>query len=417
MSTSSFPHDDGQESASHCSLNDGTRLNCDSNEIALAFIAAATQPTHLLPPAFSSDEAKPSHPCREDSGEGNTVVLETATGENITEGVYGNDDSLQSSLEGRTCRQDDRRTIPAGRDDCSSTCGGGPNGGRRLQVRNSGEAAGKSACFDRARGATRGEDASKTREPAKQSRCWVCSGNTSEKKNVSERSVEVDGDVDRRFVSLWSHVQSAVWHANACHSVLGLNLTPAPASSTSGSEQGKASVCIDPLLLRPASALQFYRRSCRVERRRRQHNRSGPANGAQANMAREATGDVAHSRQKHHERLAPRCPTSTHEDEQASSQSKETAENHERRRRQKWPPENLCDGTLGKSNDTGSCGYRKAHEKQQRCEVHGEGSVMQLPAYEVEHGGASTDGCWGKCAWAQRVRKVMGAAGLDWAPE
>lgn len=411
MSTSSFPHVHGEESASRCSLNDGTRLICCSNEIALAFIAAATRPAHSLSPAFFSDEAKPSRPSREDPGKGNTVLLKTAPGGNTAESLCWNDYSLQTTLEERPCKQDGHRTIPARTDGCGSTGGEDSNGSCRKQVRGSDEAAGKSACLDKARGEARKDDSPKTREAAKQPKCWVCFGNTSEEKDGSESLAEVDGDVDRRFVSLWSHVQSAVWHANACHSVLGLNLTPTPALTTLGNKQGKASLCIDPLLLRPDLALRFYRQSCLVERRRRQHQRSGPLNGSEAKMTMRATVEVTDFHQTHQEHLAARSPTSTHEHEQGPFQSKETAENHERRRREKWPPADPCDGALKTSNDTGSRGHRNTHEKQQRCEVHGGESSMQLPTSEVKHA-ASTDRCRGTCAWAQRVRKVMGAAGL-----
>ncbi|CAN0412305.1 unnamed protein product [Ascophyllum nodosum] len=67
-------------------------------------------------------------------------------------------------------------------------------------------------------------------------------------------------DEVRAFVSLWSRVQSAVWHVNTCLEVLGL------AGAVRGSE-ALSCTAVHPLRLRPALALEAFRK--RIENRRR----------------------------------------------------------------------------------------------------------------------------------------------------
>lgn len=95
-----------------------------------------------------------------------------------------------------------------------------------------------------------------------------------------------EGEDERRFVCLWSQVQSAAWHVNACLDALRLT----------ESRKGTGGIAFDPLRLRPALALElFYKRRQNRHIRGSDRPNEPPVVGAQRQpvRARAAKGATA----------------------------------------------------------------------------------------------------------------------------
>lgn len=239
--------------------------------------------------------------------------------------------------------------------------------------------------------------------------CRACLGKGNDEKKTTVNDVtEADGYVDRRFVSLWSHVQAAVWHTNACHSILGLNLkNPTIGSGNEGERRG---VAVDPLLLRPALALQYYRGRRRCLQRSRQNQ--GDSNGHEAReRERQAALHVANielEQQEHATRPHSSQITLTPGKQRSGSKQQEQLKGR--------------GGSLCAGKDKGSSGQEirgcqvlASSKQQQGWQQRDLGCVARPPpelaAEEVVCWGV-VQGCRGTCAWAQRVRTVMAAAGV-----
>lgn len=396
----------------------GARLMCCSNEIALAFIVAATRCAHP-PYSFPTAKVNPGSTSCGDFGRATSQRKETMpptpTLSGCTADSYGCVCPYQTNGLDHPGTTSDKGTAPApygGR--CSKGGQVRYGGDRRYADGTSGS--GKTPLNEvRSRISHRGDTPETDNVP--KTICQVCMGRVNGVKKTAVNDVtEVDGDVDRRFVSLWSHVQAAVWHTNACHSLLGFNFSDPATGSGKGNK--RRNFALDPLLLRPVLALKYYRKRRRCLQRSRQHQSWGNSCDARQHE-KQATLQAANIQLEQQEHVTPPHSYScNHED---SSQILLMPGKERYRSKQQVQPTGNG-GSLRLGNDNGSsderiqeCGVFTPSQGQQGWQQDELGCLerppLELPTEEVFHCGVGQT-CRGTCSWAQRVRTVMDAAGV-----
>lgn len=426
---------------------DSTRRECCSYEIALAFAVAATQWTHMPCCDFAtgidgSDRRGARHgfSCHMTGGERGTAPLKTV------------------SIPGESCSSQSRYGMTARADDCG--CGQSQHSGNDSarstdipgtteRVVNHGKAVQQArrrsaACGDRGQHAvgkvrrapngqttqaTGGKVGNRSRKEAREptsataAPCEACLSKyvfeLIRRDDAREANI---GKIDRRFINLWSHVQSAVWHVNACHSILGLQQPrrlSGEASSSSKQRHNVGDVVLDPLRLRPALALLVYRRRRRLHRSQQYQRQSGP--NSQMQNEQLPSENVARTRRHRRGSLPPTSEPSLQTDYLGSLSN--SAPRKQLEREQHVRPDR--DGRRSDSASNTGQGVRdsrglisslrpRRHPRQvahtRRAGSSGIEGRRQELTEDKSVAWVVVEGCKGTCAWARRVRTVMEAA-------
>ena len=244
----------------------------------------------------------------------------------------------------------------------------------------------------------------------------------------------------RHFVSLWSEVQCAVWHVNACLGVLGLVAERGGSGDGDGGNIG-GGVILDPMRLRPALALECFKgKSPRLvesrhlfdsseasgvvgQRQAASHTvRKGlkvPRQGGSRAAAAAAAATTAAVAGEEAVQMAksstygtsppagPRAATAAAEAEGAANTTKRRT--HARRARG-WGNLETDDKQQPARGLHGGCTGVWRWEQPERLG----GKEPHIPPPGKQGGAVSrgvVEGCGGDCPWARRVRTVLGAAG------
>lgn len=216
-----------------------------------------------------------------------------------------------------------------------------------------------------------------------------------------ERYAGGGGDVDRSFVSSWSKIQSAVWHINACHCVLlGLHSSNDRAFEASCTDRAmvRGTAVLDPLRLRPALALETYRRRCQL---RRNHQRSSPWLGRDPDRKGVLASATDNNRVTHNRLERP------HDNSAA---------------KQEHPPHDqdcrpghcihLAQGEIEREVSVSRQRQRRRTEADVRGCQRPKRDVREQEEQLLNPYWAMVEGCKGKCAWARRFQAAIEAAGI-----
>lgn len=270
--------------------------------------------------------------------------------------------------------------------------------------------------------------------------CGLCrvlhEGRDAEKGSVGGQGKELEGENEdvspaegdmRCFVNLWSKVQSAAWHVNACLAVLRLTT---PATQLDGC-RGFV-VPVDPLSLRPALALKlFFGRETirRLWGRRRERDPAaavGQTAPKQSRILQQATSGVCR-RQQRRQQQHPRQQQDHLQNNTATTAGPiargGTQHSHDQRQHggattvnasakpASSPPQSAGSKTsktsrLVKEGDTpAACADRDLHQRQEGMPVHQ--CRCQRKRCCCRH--RRPTGAGG-CPWVCRVRTVLDAA-------
>lgn len=182
---------------------------------------------------------------------------------------------------------------------------------------------------------------------------------------------------ERMFVGMWSQVQSAAWHVNACLDVLGL----------SGAENGtrESVAALDPLRLRPALALQIF--LARRQRRLLDANKDHSSDNNAPRRGHRLASSTSPSDSKSDSSNSPHCVVA-----HGHNMAEQTAPTASGR----GCPTRV-EGKIGAGRGGGGRGGRggDSRYRQRTCWCW------------------LARGCRGDCPWARRVRDVLEAAGFD----
>lgn len=285
LSTSSTPPKARGATLSSMGPGCGGRPDCGSNDIVLTFVAAATQCNDCCPlararttisassgdgscslrrPMWQGKEAGTLGSCAPSRDPGSEIPRQTGGDEKADSVVDGPTDGgcgcwervcavLCSAMELHDNEQDcDRSTQVAddppqcvrGTRPAKKQPGPAPTSGRGKDAQH------VAVCkATQVHGSVSG--GGRTVQGANNTACQLCAED-------GWYTKEKQAEVDRHFVGLWSHVQAAAWHVNACLCILGFT------GRRSGDGMDGA---LEPLRLNPAIALELYR--TRRKRRRR----------------------------------------------------------------------------------------------------------------------------------------------------
>ena len=237
-------------------------------------------------------------------------------------------------------------------------------------------------------------------------------GRYHEQQQEEEEEMEAGASEEkvRSFVNSWSKVQSAVWHVNACLAALRLTTPPAAADDCSGGGasgggsgggggRGGALSPVDPLRLRPALALALFRRRERLRRLCERRALPNPG-GKKPSNRRQQQRQQRQQQQQQQQRAAAgtRAPRGGKSSAEASRNGSAGSAPSPR---------------TATSVDAGEAGgHSEVTEREQlrRRRRH----LGPLPCRQQRGGrccrSSPYDGAG--CAWAGRVREVLGAVGF-----
>lgn len=205
-----------------------------------------------------------------------------------------------------------------------------------------------------------------------------------------EEEEEDDGpseEMTRSFVNLWSKVQAAVWHVNACLAVLRLT-TPA---ANGGGRGGGALSPVDPLRLRPALALELFRKRERLRRLCQRPPLPNP--GKQRPGQRQQ--HLQRQQQKQQDRAVTRPPAPRGGGRRSTRASRSGSS-----------------GAAANHPVAQPVGARGAEMENQRRRQGGRRHPGPLPCREQRGRCCRIPPYGGGCAWAGRVQQVLGAVGF-----